>query len=424
MFVTKIRKGIALIQDGVSEFDADLLTGEGAADLVGVLAEGERLLVAAKALCARRVEQTNVHKRHGHSDAAKWLATETGEATSDAAGLLVATRQMENLPEVADAFKAGKLSCSKAKQVAGAASVDPSKQQALLQAAERQTLGELRETCDRVKRQADSQKDEAERYESIRRRRYLKDFTESDGAVRFDTRVCPDDGAKLKAELMRRARRIAAVARSEGRRERFECYMADALMELLEASASGNGSGQGSGSGPEVHVTVDARALRRGYAKADETCEIAGVGQVDVATATKLLGEGWLSILVKKGVDITTVASAGRSVPADVERALRQRDKKCCVPHCGVTEPLERDHRVLAFTDGGPTSLENLALLCKWHHYLRTHRGWRLEGKPGDWEWVGPAPDVEVQGPWGDRKEHSDANGQGSFADGGGGRSP
>ena len=91
-----------------------------------------------------------------------------------------------------------------------------------------------------------------------------------------------------------------------------------------------------------------------------------------------------------KGADVTTVAHAGRAVPADVDTALNARDKVCCVPGCEVTEALERDHRVLPFIDGGTTSLENLARLCRWHHYLRTYKGWRLEGEPGNWKWVGP----------------------------------
>ena len=211
MFVDKIRRGTALLHEGLADFDPHLLTGEGAAELVRILAEAERAVVAAKTLSARRVEETSLHKRHGHRDAAHWLASETGEPASEAAGLLAAARQMEKLPEVAEAFKAGRLSPAKARQVAGAASCDPSKQTALLRAAERQTLGELRNTCDRVRRQATSAEGEASSYESIRRRRYFRDVTEPDGAVRFDGRVCPDDGAKLRAELMRRARRLAAA---------------------------------------------------------------------------------------------------------------------------------------------------------------------------------------------------------------------
>jgi hypothetical protein len=387
MFLEKVRKATSLLHDALSDFDPDLLTGEGAAELVRILAGAERLVVAAKTLSARRVEETNLHKRHGHRDAAHWLASETGEAASDAAGLLAAARQMESLPQVSEAFRAGRLSPAKARQVAGAAAVDPSKQRTLLRAAERQTLGELRATCDRVRRQAESEKDEADRYESIRRRRYFRDLTEPDGAVRFDGRVCPDDGARLRAELMRRARRLASQARAEGRRERLHCYVADALMELVTGSIRDHGSG------PEVLVTVDAAALKRGYSKSGENCTIAGVGQVPVATARDILGDGFLSILVTDGADVTTVARAGRAVPADVDKALMLRDPICCVPGCEVGEGLERDHRVVPFADGGATSLDNLARLCKWHHYLRTYRGFRLEGRPGDWEWIGPGPD-------------------------------
>ncbi len=29
---------------------------------------------------------------------------------------------------------------------------------------------------------------------------------------------------------------------------------------------------------------------------------------------------------------------------------------------------------------------------CRWHHYMRTYKGWRLEGEPGAWRWAGPDP--------------------------------
>ena len=143
MSVEQIRRGTALLQKGLSDFDPHTLTGEGAVELVRILAEAERSVIAAKTLSARRVEETNLHKRHGHRDAAQWLASETGEPKSEAAGLLAAARQMEKLPEIAEAFKAGRLSPAKARQVAGAATWDPSKQKDLLRAAERQSLGEL-----------------------------------------------------------------------------------------------------------------------------------------------------------------------------------------------------------------------------------------------------------------------------------------
>jgi hypothetical protein len=44
----------------------------------------------------------------------------------------------------------------------------------------------------------------------------------------------------------------------------------------------------------------------------------------------------------------------------------------------------------------GVTSLENCCRLCTWHHYLCTHKGWRVEGTPGNFLLVPPtarAPD-------------------------------
>ena len=39
-------------------------------------------------------------------------------------------------------------------------------------------------------------------------------------------------------------------------------------------------------------------------------------------------------------------------------------------------------------------SLDNIARLCGHHHRLCTHRGFRLEGGPGQWRWVPPETPV------------------------------
>ncbi|MBF6555332.1 MAG: hypothetical protein IVW52_04065 [Acidimicrobiales bacterium] len=44
----------------------------------------------------------------------------------------------------------------------------------------------------------------------------------------------------------------------------------------------------------------------------------------------------------------------------------------------------------MAFAQGGPATIENLARLCGHHHYLRTHQGFELLGGPGRWRWLPP----------------------------------
>jgi hypothetical protein len=66
------------------------------------------------------------------------------------------------------------------------------------------------------------------------------------------------------------------------------------------------------------------------------------------------------------------------------------RDRTCCIKNCGKRLGLERDHVHIDYADDGPTELDNLVRLCPEHHALKTHGGWRIEGKPGNWKWIAP----------------------------------
>ncbi|WPU63707.1 HNH endonuclease [Peredibacter starrii] len=54
-------------------------------------------------------------------------------------------------------------------------------------------------------------------------------------------------------------------------------------------------------------------------------------------------------------------AKVGRAIPASIKRAVYARDKKCT--NCGTTYNLNYDH-ILPYSMGGPSSVENLRLLC------------------------------------------------------------
>ncbi|MGI9119960.1 MAG: hypothetical protein ACR2G7_07560, partial [Acidimicrobiales bacterium] len=45
------------------------------------------------------------------------------------------------------------------------------------------------------------------------------------------------------------------------------------------------------------------------------------------------------------------------------------------------------------------TQLDRLAWLCRAHHQDKTHRGWRLEGPPGDRQWTTAASPASARGP-------------------------
>ena len=96
-------------------------------------------------------------------------------------------------------------------------------------------------------------------------------------------------------------------------------------------------------------------------------------------------------MLVHDGVDITTYASTTRTVPRSIRTALSARDQTCVVPGCGRRRGLQIDHRH-PYAKGGPTTWDNLNLLCELHHDHKTHRGARLERHDDQWVWW-PPPD-------------------------------
>jgi hypothetical protein len=65
---------------------------------------------------------------------------------------------------------------------------------------------------------------------------------------------------------------------------------------------------------------------------------------------------------------------------------------------------LEIDH-VIPFSQGGPTELDNLALLCHHHHFLKTFEGWTLSRVPSGRKGEGSIWRFEPQPPFGQERD-------------------
>jgi hypothetical protein len=103
-----------------------------------------------------------------------------------------------------------------------------------------------------------------------------------------------------------------------------------------------------------------------------------------------VLGDAIVHLVITKGSDIATVCNLGRTIPASLRTALVERDPTCVIPGCDVRDGLEIDHRIVPIVENGETAMWNLARLCGHHHYLRHHKGFRLDGGPGAWQWLPP----------------------------------
>jgi hypothetical protein len=66
-------------------------------------------------------------------------------------------------------------------------------------------------------------------------------------------------------------------------------------------------------------------------------------------------------------------------VPVGMRRAVVLRDDGCRFPGCDRPSVWCDAHHVIHWADGGRTSMANLALLCRPHHFLVHEGGFGME---------------------------------------------
>jgi HNH endonuclease len=69
-----------------------------------------------------------------------------------------------------------------------------------------------------------------------------------------------------------------------------------------------------------------------------------------------------------------------RTIPPAMRRALQYRDRGCRFPGCGVR--FAEGHHICHWAHGGPTTLSNLALLCRRHHRAVHEEGYQVARRP------------------------------------------
>ena len=145
-----------------------------------------------------------------------------------------------------------------------------------------------------------------------------------------------------------------------------------------------------------VHASMEALVA------ADRGCEVEGGGVIDPETARRLLCTARLqAVLEDTAGDPVRVGRLSREPPAWMLRQLRYRDGECRFPGCGARR-FTQAHYVVWWEHGGPTDLDNLVLVCTFHHKLVHEYGWSMRRQrdgtvdwfrsDGRWYHPGPAP--------------------------------
>ena len=221
----------------------------------------------------------------------------------------------------------------------------------------------------------------------------------SDGMFSVEGRLTGSVGAKLQAVLGPLAKpRVATVELEDGRQvqeddprhhgQRTHDALEEACDRLLRSGTLPDSGGTPSA----VIITIpegDLVARRRWGVSSDGTVMSAEtiVGLSDEA-------EVYPTVVSPTGV-VLQLGRARRLATPGQTMALVARDGGCSFPGCDRPPEWCERHHVRAWIDGGRTDLDNLTLLCAWHHHNFAARGWTClmgDGLPA-WRpprWVDP----------------------------------
>lgn len=348
----------------------------------------ERLGTALKLAVTPRALVGAPWGEEGFRSPSAWLAEQLRTSQPQAVVVMDTAQELEQLPALAEAVRAGSLSGTEAAAVCHAASADPVMEADLLEAAQSMAVHELLRYS-RICAQAAHERQPGHRAR-MTDKRYLNAWSDAEGMFRFSAALLPEDGMHLLGQVRSMAAHLGSEARRAGESPSDKALAADALVALVLGDRR-----WATFSGPHVELAPRAdlvlvMELSQLEAGGGPRCHLAGVGSVPCKAVESVLGEGLLATVVKDGVDVVHVTHHGRFVPAHLRTALEVRDPRCVVPECEAEVGLEIDHWQIPFAQGGATALWNLCRICSTHHRMKTYDGYVLAGGPGKWEWRPP----------------------------------
>ncbi|MGW9588494.1 DUF222 domain-containing protein [Microbacterium sp. NPDC055455] len=238
----------------------------------------------------------------------------------------------------------------------------------------------------------------AERHEAALRQRRVVVEPADDGMAWLHAFIPAVEARAIQGRITAMARVLGAAADEE---RTLDQRRADVLGDLLVDGDTAALVPEARGIRAAVTVTVPALALLDAASgpgdSPDAPAVVEGVGPITLSRARELCGgaDGWMRVLTHP--ETGAVLSVGRDQyrpPPGLRRLVRWRADRCMAPGCGIpASRCEIDHTV-AWEHGGETSLDNLAPLCKGHHTIKHHGGWRVEQVAeggGALQWTSPA---------------------------------
>ena len=320
----------------------------------------------------------------GFRSCAAWLSWRVGLDLGAARERVRVARALETLPLLAEALAHGQVSYAKLRALTRVAT--PETEARLLAVGRAGTAAHV----ERIVRGWRSVDRRAEARETAKRHasRAFHLHRDEDGTVVLRGRLEPEVGAVLmqavaaaREVLYQRARVSDGAAGSRGvsaETPTMAQQQADALALLAESALHHLDPGA-PGERYQVVVHVDAEALVDPDRPGESVLEDGA--RVSAETSQRLACDA--SRVVMRHDDsgrLLEIGARTRTIPPALRRALNHRDRGCRFPGCGVR--FAEGHHLHHWAHGGPTTLSNLALLCRRHHRAVHEEGYQVARGP------------------------------------------
>jgi hypothetical protein len=319
------------------------------------------------------IDRRRSYEDEGFLSTTSWLRDRFRISGGEAKRWVELARRLAELPDVARTLAEGDISLDHARLLAAASTAHPEQfetdHKVLIDAARDLSPTNLRKALDYWRQASDAEATETE-HERRHSRRYFHASVTLGGMVRYDGDGDPEGGATVIAALnavMEPWSLDRGDDRTTGQRRH------DALVEIARHFLDSGEAELSGGERPHITLTVDLPTLE---GRAGRTCELDDTGVISPEAARRLACDAGVSRVITKGPsEPLDIGRRTRTIPPAIRRALVVRDGGCTADGCDRPPRWTDAHHLIHWADGGPTSLDNLVLLCRRHHRMAHGQG-------------------------------------------------
>ncbi|MFD7154472.1 DUF222 domain-containing protein [Kribbella sp. NPDC059898] len=254
-----------------------------------------------------------------------------------------------------------------------------------------------KQLCDRI----DADGPEPEEHKANARESLT--LSTAENGVKFRGYLANENAELLRAIVHAGARPHKTVDGEHDPRPRDK-RQADALTTALTVAANAwDTDTAGHGAKANITVTIDLDDLRSATATAHATGQTVYGDDLSAGSIRRLACDAnVIPLVLGSNSEPLDVGRSERLVTRHIRHALVARDRGCVV--CAAPPVMCDAHHLTHWVDGGPTAVDNLALLCRRHHVDLHNDRWAIAITDGKVHvarptWADPTPARPTQPP-------------------------